>query len=242
MSDQETRESWWEELRDDIKNHASTLCCTHIVGYSESCTIFGDVCVLSAIGTAAVVKDMTPIDILGMPYFTPARAHDGAPSSPATSRRRSGSDGTIERMLHGQEEENDKIPPPAPDQSPPLMRLHSHNSYLATPRRPDAAYTTLPKPSRRKHRPCYCVHVPYNRNRAPFAFMRLVPCLNCGRKWVPECLIITAQPPDALPIRGHGRLLESVVCRTRKPGVGEADAVKISEVRIIEGVNELTWI
>jgi hypothetical protein len=47
---------WWEELRDEIKNHAKTLCCTHIIGYSESCTIYGDVCILSATGTAAVVK------------------------------------------------------------------------------------------------------------------------------------------------------------------------------------------
>lgn len=58
LSDQETREGWWEELRDEIKNHAKTLCCDTIVGYSESCTVFGDICVLSAVGTAAVVKDL----------------------------------------------------------------------------------------------------------------------------------------------------------------------------------------
>jgi hypothetical protein len=56
LSDQETREGWWEELRDEIKNHARTVCCTHIIGYTETCTIYGDVCVLSAVGTAAVVK------------------------------------------------------------------------------------------------------------------------------------------------------------------------------------------
>ena len=39
-----------------MKGHAKTLCCTHIIGYAESCTIYGEVCVLSAIGTAAVVK------------------------------------------------------------------------------------------------------------------------------------------------------------------------------------------
>ena len=56
LSDQETREGWWEELRDEIKNHARTVCCTHVVGYTETCIIFGDVCLLSAVGTAAVVK------------------------------------------------------------------------------------------------------------------------------------------------------------------------------------------
>ena len=39
-----------------MKSHARTLYCSHIVGYSECCTILGDVCVLSAVGTAAVVK------------------------------------------------------------------------------------------------------------------------------------------------------------------------------------------
>lgn len=39
-----------------MRNHASILCCTHIVGYTETCTIHGDVCVLISIGTAAVVK------------------------------------------------------------------------------------------------------------------------------------------------------------------------------------------
>ena len=56
LSDQETREGWWEELRDEMKGHAKTLCCSHIIGYAESCTIYGEVCVLSAIGTASVVK------------------------------------------------------------------------------------------------------------------------------------------------------------------------------------------
>lgn len=56
LSDQETREGWWDELRDEIKKHARVLCCTHVVGYSETCVVIGDVCVLSAIGTAAIIK------------------------------------------------------------------------------------------------------------------------------------------------------------------------------------------
>ena len=35
LTDQETRESWWDELRDEIKNHAKILCCTHIIGYAH---------------------------------------------------------------------------------------------------------------------------------------------------------------------------------------------------------------
>lgn len=55
LSDQETREEWWEELRDEIKAHARILCCNHIVGYTETFAVYGDVCVLSCMGTAGMV-------------------------------------------------------------------------------------------------------------------------------------------------------------------------------------------
>ena len=58
LSDQETRDGWWSELRDEIRSHARTLCCSHVVGYEESSTIYDDVCVLSATGTACTVRGM----------------------------------------------------------------------------------------------------------------------------------------------------------------------------------------
>ena len=64
ISDQETREGWWEELRDEIKKHAKTMCCSHIVGYSESCTIYGDMCILSAVGTGATIKKLSHPNIV----------------------------------------------------------------------------------------------------------------------------------------------------------------------------------
>lgn len=32
LSDQETRDGWWSELRDEIRSHARTLCCCHVIG------------------------------------------------------------------------------------------------------------------------------------------------------------------------------------------------------------------
>lgn len=32
LSDQETRDGWWSELRDEIRSHARTLCCSHVIG------------------------------------------------------------------------------------------------------------------------------------------------------------------------------------------------------------------
>uniref|UniRef100_H3HDG8 C2 domain-containing protein n=1 Tax=Phytophthora ramorum TaxID=164328 RepID=H3HDG8_PHYRM len=48
LADQETRDSWWLELREEIRAHAQLLQCPFVIGYTESCTIHDDVCVISA--------------------------------------------------------------------------------------------------------------------------------------------------------------------------------------------------
>lgn len=58
LSDQETRDGWWTELRDEIRGHAKTLCCTHVIGYTEASTIHDDVIILSVTGTAATVRGL----------------------------------------------------------------------------------------------------------------------------------------------------------------------------------------
>ncbi|CAM9100390.1 unnamed protein product, partial [Laminaria digitata] len=60
LSDQETRDGWWAELREEIRSHAMLLCCTHVIGYSETTTIHDDVLIMSATGTAAAVRDSHP--------------------------------------------------------------------------------------------------------------------------------------------------------------------------------------
>ncbi|XP_063052551.1 C2 domain-containing protein 5 isoform X2 [Engraulis encrasicolus] len=52
----ETRDAWWEELRQEIKSHAKALGCHAVIGYSESTSICEEVCILSAAGTAAVLS------------------------------------------------------------------------------------------------------------------------------------------------------------------------------------------
>ncbi len=50
------RDSWWNELREEIKTHARSLDCCHVIGYSETTSISEEgVCVLSATGTAAIL-------------------------------------------------------------------------------------------------------------------------------------------------------------------------------------------
>ncbi|XP_035859621.1 C2 domain-containing protein 5 isoform X11 [Sander lucioperca] len=52
----ETRDAWWEEIRQEIKSHAKALGCHGVVGYSESTSICEEVCILSASGTAAILN------------------------------------------------------------------------------------------------------------------------------------------------------------------------------------------
>ncbi|XP_075146094.1 C2 domain-containing protein 5 isoform X1 [Haematobia irritans] len=52
----EIRDSWWTELRMEIRSHARSMGCNVVLGYSESTTISDDVCVLSATGTAAIIN------------------------------------------------------------------------------------------------------------------------------------------------------------------------------------------
>ena len=43
-----------------VKENAAALACSHVVGYKESCSINGDVCLLSCIGTAVVFHHDLP--------------------------------------------------------------------------------------------------------------------------------------------------------------------------------------
>ena len=283
LSDQETREGWWEELRDEIKNHARTVCCTHVVGYTETCTIFGDVCVLSAVGTAAVVKYLgyptTLVNTPSDPRVSPLLCNQ--PPLGSTRKISKSSEKSImcdeseeggdvdDDEYDDDEEEDEELEPDefgsgmkirrrrgGTDSQQTLRNLprkiakgpfqgnflgskspsvseKSSSKSLQTGGVPDPPllYASSGRErSPRLQRPCSYVHVPYNHSNAPFSFLRLVPCISCRRKWVPETILATIEPSPSLVIRGNGQLLEARVCRTRKAAVGETDAVKISEL------------
>ncbi|OQR94613.1 hypothetical protein ACHHYP_01091 [Achlya hypogyna] len=176
LVDQETRDSWWMELREEVRSHAQSLQCSHVVGYIESCTIHDDVCVLSATGSAAVVK------------FGPKRHRRGS------------------KPVDG---------PDATEQSPSLRATPA-------PRRRGQAPAVLDSP-------CFVCHIPYSRSLAPFSNMRMVRCGICGRKWVPEMLFSSTEPPCGLAITGSGAFIQARVCRQRRRGAGDVNATIVSE-------------
>lgn len=52
LVDKETRDSWWEALRDEVRANTLRIGADLVLGYRETCSIHDDVCVLSATGTA----------------------------------------------------------------------------------------------------------------------------------------------------------------------------------------------
>ena len=43
-------------IRLEIRGHAKALRCSSVLGYRETCTIVNDCCILTAMGTAAMVR------------------------------------------------------------------------------------------------------------------------------------------------------------------------------------------
>ena len=69
------RESWWQEIRHEIRTHAMSLGCNLVVGYTEDTSIFEEIVVLSANGTAVTAKlnymlDLDPSGLFGPPYLS----------------------------------------------------------------------------------------------------------------------------------------------------------------------------
>ncbi|KAJ1332736.1 hypothetical protein BSLG_008365 [Batrachochytrium salamandrivorans] len=81
---------------------------------------------------------------------------------------------------------------------------------------------------RLKHLSCRASHITYRRSESPFP-MALTRCGICKRKYVPEVLLTTIEPPPELEMIGKGIFIEALVCRQKKPRVSESRAVSVSE-------------
>lgn len=286
LSDQETRDGWWSELRDEIRSHARSLCCTQVIGYTESSTIHDDVCVLSITGTAATVR--------GLPDLAQAqrmwaewevrqheiisrverrrRHHRIRSSYPGDSSPGSVISTNLQTPFSEAVSDGDERAIGSPiDVDSPKGQMHMKGSMKQVPfggkatkqaklernaqrlerrlrrmgvgkkknKRAVSRYgSDIDKSSfvsnvllrARLGRPCSYCHVPYHHRLAPFQNMKLVPCLLCGKKWVPEIILATVEPPARLPVRGSGVFIQARVCRVRPRATGESDALAVSEV------------
>ena len=230
LSDQEQRDSWWKELRDEIRSHAKILCCTHVVGYLEASTIHEDVAVLSITGTACTVRGLPDIHL----HHQHTRLMWG-------NYHRNSSEGTDQQHSNRSEERRMRR---SRRQIKTANRQAIATDTAQTSDEPGTAgegvagigFSSKGSSSSRRifrardAKPCSYCHVPYHHRLAPFTNMKLVPCMMCGKKWVPEVVLATCEPPSRLPIRGPGVFIQARVCRSRPPEKNsESDALAVSE-------------
>ena len=50
------RDTWWQELREEIKKHAVFLDCNHVMGYLEINYIYENLMIMSVSGTAIKLR------------------------------------------------------------------------------------------------------------------------------------------------------------------------------------------
>lgn len=198
LSDQETRDSWWTELRDEIRSHAKILCCSHVVGYLEASTIHEDTAILSITGTACTVRGLPDLSLQNQHRLWDHQwAHDvdtmdqsdvAVDSQPEivdhgseqrkwqkAARQKERSDRRIRRAAGSSRGERERGAVTTPDSAPSetaFSNMQAHNFPAKRGRRRVIRA--------RDAKPCSYCHVPYHHRLAPFTNMKLVPCLLCG--------------------------------------------------------------
>ena len=75
--------------REEVRSHALSLCCTHVVGYKETCCIHDDVCILSCEGTAATLRNLLlpPDHLMALDARLLARRVTDADKAQRTTRK-----------------------------------------------------------------------------------------------------------------------------------------------------------
>ncbi|KAI8610786.1 hypothetical protein BC830DRAFT_1069490, partial [Chytriomyces sp. MP71] len=229
----EVRDSWWQELRDEIKSHARSLKCPLIVGYQESVTICEELVVLYCYGTAASIDHSAFGGAVGGPGILPPLTGKavGEKSRAASSggsienvRLSSGATPGLPASGTGVMGEDDGAPiPTTPTMFPRGSGLM--NSFK------DSAAGFFDRAHRRRRKKrknpgCQACHITYSRAESTFQQnMSFSRCGVCKRKYVPEIILSTIEPPFELETIGKGVLVEAHVCRRGK----NRDAVMISE-------------
>jgi hypothetical protein len=278
QSDREIRDAWWTELREEIRSHARVIGCQHIVGYSEKTTLYDDLCILSASGTAVVLNlyaFQSPISTTTMGFWNeglslmtkqqPSQQSQPSQQQSQPSQQQS-QPSQQSQQSQLQPSETKEITIKAMSKSSDIIEdptAKLENALGTTTLSLDSFMTDTPSEetkfhrdsaievNRRYHRhqqhrrqfqrrntkpfsyrpspPCSLCHIPYNRRRSPFP-MRFLKCALCEKRYIPEMIMASIEPPAELWILSHETLIEARVCREKEDKEGESHATMISEM------------
>ncbi|TMW51981.1 hypothetical protein DOY81_002971 [Sarcophaga bullata] len=195
----EIRDSWWTELRMEIRSHARSLGCNVVLGYSELTTISDDVCVLSATGTAAIINMSYNRSISQNDIFNFTKTTGGSGMSMSLEERNiNNSDTSTKDMGCG------------------ISNGSAGKKY---------GLSSLLNVSKNS---CTICHVPYNVTSVPFN-VKMKKCTICLKGRVPDVLLATLEVPESIQVTGRGCFLQAQVVRAKKDLRSELNAKEISD-------------
>ncbi|XP_039968442.1 C2 domain-containing protein 5 isoform X1 [Bactrocera tryoni] len=220
----EVRDSWWTELRMEIRSHARALGCNVVLGYSEATTISDDVCVLSATGTAAVInmaynRSVSQTDMLNA-AVKPVGIGFGVGST----------GGTMSASLEERETLKDMRNGIANETISSLTKDTTMSSSLGTTIHGSVGKKNAISASMGivKSSACSVCHVPYNLASVPFN-VKMKKCAICRKGRVPDVLLATLEVPERLHVTGRGCFMQAQVVRAKKDLRSELNAKEISD-------------
>ncbi|XP_058814771.1 C2 domain-containing protein 5 isoform X4 [Topomyia yanbarensis] len=229
--DPETRDMWWNELRMEIRSHARAIGCNMVLGYMESTTISEDVCVLSAVGTAAVINVHCGLS---------GNTNSINSSKPENS---SGNKELMTSSLDAQHFEKDANF--IADLGTSMKCIESFeirkNLEFETSFATSATeFRNLRQPSElmvktsgsisaaQTNNICSICHIPYKQSSVPFR-VNMMKCAICRTGNVPDVLLCTIEIPEGLQVNGRGILIQAHVCRSKRDLKGESNAKEMSD-------------
>ncbi|XP_067642568.1 C2 domain-containing protein 5 isoform X2 [Eurosta solidaginis] len=219
----EVRDSWWTELRMEIRSHARALGCNVVLGYSETTTISDDVCVLSATGTAAVInmaynRSISQTDIITTTVKPVGIGISVAPAGVMMSASLDERE-TLRDIRNGIA--NEAIAPVVKESMSSSVGVTTHGT--ASKRNVQPPHVNFLRNSA-----CGVCHVPYSLASVPFN-VKMKKCAVCRKGRVPDVLLATLEVPDHLHVTGRGCFMQAQVVRTKKDLRSELNAKEISD-------------
>lgn len=195
----EKRDTWWTEIRKEIKSHAKSLNCNTILGYRETSRIREDVCILSASGTAAILKP-TPI-ICPQDFANAATIQSDVSQMKKLDNDLMG--GKLDSAFINSQQQSVKT-----DQQ---QKQQTTNSPMQNPpARPDCSLC---------HTPLTCLN----------SVSSFADCTLCHKNKVPDVLLLTIEPPSNLNTASIGTLVQARVCRNKRDSHGEVSAKEVDD-------------
>ncbi|XP_018309630.1 uncharacterized protein [Mycetomoellerius zeteki] len=210
LEEPEGRDSWWTEIRMEVRSHARALACNVVIGYKEETSICDDVCVLSASGTAAVInfhnsgQDSDGVVLNKVQQSVPAAAVDSEKSQQkSVAMKTERVDGDASVVTHS-ERQNGKI----------CKHSSESNDHEGS-----CGQSQLR---------CNLCHLPYSEGSVPFR-VNVSKCAICKRAKVPDVMFTTIEVPANIPMTGRGCFIQATVCKSKKDLRGELNAKEISD-------------